>query len=101
MSDESRTMENPHHFMGVSREKITWCPNIDYDKCTNCQDCIKFCAHDVYGKDAEKIFVQNPANCVVFCQACAKMCPIEGALSFPAKKDVLNQIKEIKAQQND
>ena len=97
MSDESRFMENPHHFMGVARENINWCPTIDYDKCIDCGDCAKFCAHEVYASENDKIIVQNPLNCVVFCQACAKMCPIDKVITFPAKKDVLNQIKQIKS----
>ena len=69
----------------------------DYDKCIDCGDCAKFCAHEVYASENDKIIVQNPLNCVVFCQACAKMCPIDKVITFPAKKDVLNQIKQIKS----
>ena len=96
MSEDSARMENPHHFMGVPRELIDWFPTINYTKCNGCGDCVKFCAHGVYEKQGDKIIVKNPKNCVVFCQACLKMCPVEGAMVFQPKKDVLKQIKEIK-----
>ena len=98
MSEESAARANPHHFMGVAREEIDWYPTIDHEKCTDCGDCAKFCAHEVYVVDeAGKVTVANPKNCVVFCQACLKMCPVEGAVIFQPKKDVLQQIKQIKA----
>jgi NAD-dependent dihydropyrimidine dehydrogenase PreA subunit len=57
---------------------------------------VKFCAHGVYEIKDGKVEVIQPKNCVVFCQACLKMCPIPGAMIFQAKNDVLNQIKDIK-----
>ena len=35
-------------FMGVPREKIDWCPTIDYSKCNYCMECVKFCPHHVF-----------------------------------------------------
>jgi NAD-dependent dihydropyrimidine dehydrogenase PreA subunit len=96
MSEESKMKQNPHSFMGVPREQIDWYPTINPDKCNNCKDCAEFCAHDVYSIENDRVVVKNPKNCVVFCQACLKMCPIEGAMQFQAKKDVLAQIKSIK-----
>ena len=98
MSEASRNMKNPHKFMGVPREQIDWFPTINYEKCNNCGDCVTFCAHGVYEKGEEKILIVKPKNCVVFCQACLKMCPIEGAMIFQPKKEVLKQIKTIKAE---
>ncbi|MHA1731145.1 MAG: ATP-binding protein [Promethearchaeota archaeon] len=97
-SEESTKMKNPHRFMGVPRDLIEWFPTIDYSKCNGCGDCAKFCAHGVYGIEDGRVVVENPKNCVVFCQACLKMCPIEGAMVFQTKKAVLRQIREIKAQ---
>src|SRR5207244_9290069 len=37
-----------------------WFPVIDYDRCTNCMQCLSFCLFGVYGVDEEKrIQVQN------------------------------------------
>ncbi|GAB4320654.1 MAG: 4Fe-4S binding protein [Promethearchaeota archaeon] len=98
-SEESATRKNPHRFMGVPRELIDWFPTIDYSKCNGCGDCTRFCAHDVYARVGDRVVVANPKNCVVFCQACLKTCPIEGAVQFQAKRDVLAQIKALKAAQ--
>ncbi len=96
MSEESRKMKNPHSFMGVPRDQIDWFPTINSSKCNDCGDCVKFCAHDVYMIDEGTVKVKNPKNCVVFCRACIKMCPIEGAVEFQPKKEVLAQIRKIK-----
>jgi NAD-dependent dihydropyrimidine dehydrogenase PreA subunit len=96
LSEESAAKENPHKFMGVPREEIDWFPTIDYSKCNDCGECSRFCAHGVYAIENGKVKVVNPKNCVVFCQACLKMCPKPGAMLFQTKSDVLNQIKEIK-----
>ncbi len=60
-----------------------WFPVIDYDRCTNCMQCLSFCLFDVYGVDAEqKIQVQNNDNCKTNCPACSRVCP-EVAIMFP------------------
>ena len=88
-------------FMSVDREKIPWWPTINLDKCDGCNseyDCLKFCPHRVY-KPLENplgIQVENQYNCVVFCQACKKMCP-KDAISFPSKADILKLIKSERA----
>jgi len=97
MSDERTSKQNSPSFRGVPRKKIDWFPVINPTKCNNCKQCVSFCAHDVYTLLNETVSVKNPKNCVVFCQACLKMCPIEGALEFQTKKDVLAQIKQLKA----
>jgi Pyruvate/2-oxoacid:ferredoxin oxidoreductase delta subunit len=41
-----------------------WFPVIDYDRCTNCMQCLTFCLFEVYGVDAnDRITVQNRSNC--------------------------------------
>ncbi|MBI1357383.1 MAG: 4Fe-4S dicluster domain-containing protein [Acidobacteria bacterium] len=60
-----------------------WFPVIDYDRCTNCMQCLSFCLFDVYGASKEgKIQVQNQDNCKTDCPACSRVCP-EVAILFP------------------
>ncbi len=86
-------------FMGVDRDKIDWCPRIDYSKCNYCLECDKFCPHNVFGRhdDEKKLVVKNPLNCVVFCKSCSKTCAAD-ALSFPDKKETLEKIKKIRSE---
>ena len=89
-------------FMGVPREKIPWAPTIDYARCDFCMECDKFCPHQVYqrhGGDV-KLVVSNPANCVVFCRACAKTCGPD-ALSFPNKPEIIEVIKRLREEGGD
>lgn len=60
-----------------------WFPVIDYQRCTNCMQCLSFCLFDVYGVSPEgKIKVQNQSNCKTECPACSRVCP-EVAIMFP------------------
>jgi len=60
-----------------------WFPVIDYDRCTDCMQCLSFCLFGVYGVDAEShIKVNNPEQCKTNCPACARVCP-EAAILFP------------------
>jgi Pyruvate/2-oxoacid:ferredoxin oxidoreductase delta subunit len=74
--------------LGVARpgEWKPWFPVIDYDRCTNCMQCLSFCLFGVYGADEEKrIQVQNNDNCKTNCPACSRVCP-EAAIMFPKYK---------------
>jgi NAD-dependent dihydropyrimidine dehydrogenase PreA subunit len=62
-----------------------WFPVIDYDRCTNCMQCLSFCLFDVYGVDNGKIQVRNQSNCKTDCPACSRVCP-EVAILFPKYK---------------
>lgn len=63
-----------------------WFPVIDFDRCTNCMQCLSFCLFDVYGvTPAGKITVQNENNCKTDCPACSRVCP-EVAILFPKYK---------------
>ena len=63
-----------------------WFPVIDYDRCTNCMQCLTFCLFDVYGVDqAQQIEVQTATNCKTDCPACSRVCP-EAAILFPKYK---------------
>jgi len=60
-----------------------WFPVIDYDRCTNCMQCLTFCLFDVYSVDRDKqIAVHNNDNCKTNCPACSRVCP-EVAIMFP------------------
>jgi Pyruvate/2-oxoacid:ferredoxin oxidoreductase delta subunit len=60
-----------------------WFPVIDYQRCTNCMQCMSFCLFDVYSVSREgKIQVQNQSNCKTDCPACSRVCP-EVAILFP------------------
>ena len=63
-----------------------WFPVIDYDRCTNCMQCLSFCLFGVYGvDDGKKIQVQNNDQCKTNCPACSRVCP-EAAILFPKYK---------------
>jgi NAD-dependent dihydropyrimidine dehydrogenase PreA subunit len=63
-----------------------WYPVIDFNRCTNCMECIDFCLFGVYGVDAaETILVEQPDNCRKGCPACSRVCP-ENAIIFPQHK---------------
>ena len=63
-----------------------WFPVIDYDRCTNCMQCLSFCLFGVYGVDDEqKLQVQNQDSCKTNCPACSRVCP-EAAIMFPKYK---------------
>jgi Pyruvate/2-oxoacid:ferredoxin oxidoreductase delta subunit len=74
--------------LGIGRpgEWKPWFPVIDYDRCTNCMQCLSFCLFGVYGVDEQaKIQVQNNDNCKTNCPACSRVCP-EAAIMFPKYK---------------
>ncbi|MAG58626.1 MAG: Fe-S cluster protein [Planctomycetes bacterium] len=63
-----------------------WFPVIDYDRCTNCMQCLTFCLFDVYGVDGQQqIDVQHEDKCKTDCPACSRVCP-EAAIMFPKYK---------------
>jgi len=66
---------------------IPWFPVIDYDRCTNCKQCLEFCLFGVFEADAAgKMTVTNPASCKTHCPACARICP-QAAIVFPKVED--------------
>jgi len=66
---------------------IPWFPVIDYDRCTNCKQCLEFCLFGVYETGSEgKVTVASPANCKTNCPACARICP-QTAIVFPKVDD--------------
>jgi Pyruvate/2-oxoacid:ferredoxin oxidoreductase delta subunit len=78
-TQEGQALNSP----GVPGAWKPWFPVIDYDRCTNCMQCLSFCLFDVYGVDEQKqIQVQNNDNCKTNCPACSRVCP-EVAIMFP------------------
>jgi len=93
-------------FMGVPRNKISWYPRIDYEKCDLCggnPKCMQFCAHFVFSITEEdgkkKLVVRNPYACPVFCVGCQKACPIPDAITFPEKKEINELIQRLQKEQ--
>lgn len=85
-------------YNGILRDKIDWCPKIDYEKCTGCKECFKFCSHGVYSWDKKKDrpVVSNPYNCVVGCSNCSINVCKQKALSHPTLKQLKEMINKNK-----
>lgn len=82
-SDSSGTIADAENDEKVRRR---WYPVIDYDRCTNCMECIDFCLFGVYGVDfLDRILVENQDSCKKGCPACSRVCP-ENAIVFPQHK---------------
>src|SRR5690606_37775305 len=65
---------------------LPWFPVIDYDRCTNCMQCLSFCLFGVYGVDAGgRIQAQHQDQCKTNCPACSRVSP-EAAIMFPKYK---------------
>lgn len=85
-------------YMGIPREEIPWYPTIDEDLCTGCEECLDFCANDVFelNEDEMVMTVKNPYNCVVGCNRCAEFCATD-ALTFPSKEELVATLRELRA----
>lgn len=84
----------------LPRELIPWFPTIDYDLCLGDQDCFRFCKNQVFvwNPERERPVVENPYNCVVGCQACINICPVE-AIRFPSKEELRETLKRLRVEQ--
>lgn len=85
-------MPNPR----VPREKIPWFPTINQDACIHDMECINFCKNNVFDwNDALGVpEVNRPNNCVVGCDACAKICPSE-AITFPPVEEFKATLRKL------
>ncbi len=83
----------------IPREKIPWFPTVDYDICTGDQECFNFCKNQVFTWDDgnNHPVVANPYNCVVGCQACINVCPVQ-AISFPSKEELRETMRRLRTQ---
>ncbi|MBC7216716.1 MAG: ferredoxin family protein [Candidatus Caldatribacterium sp.] len=88
-------MSSQSPFPGIKREDIPWYPTIDAEKCIGCEECLNFCANDVFAKEGDKVVVKNPYNCVVGCDRCSVFCPT-GALSFPSKEELVATLRRLR-----
>ena len=82
-SDSKSTTSEPAQSATGGGAWNPWFPVIDFDRCTNCMQCLSFCLFGVYGVDAQsRIQVQNQDQCKTNCPACSRVCP-EAAIIFP------------------
>lgn len=86
-------------YEGIPRNKISWGPKIDYEKCVSCGKCVDFCHVGVFAfeeKDGKKRpVVTHYNNCVVFCRGCEDICP-SGAISHPSEEETEKSIEKFK-----
>ena len=96
MSEQQKQDPKFAKFHGVDREKIQWNPVIDESKCIGCGMCTTSCGRGVYKFDYEKkkSKVANPTNCMVACQTCANLCPME-AISFAEQDEIREKAQKI------
>ena len=74
-------MRAPVRVEEVTRRR--WYPVIDFDRCTNCLECLDFCLFGVFDLDASgRIAVLDADACRDGCPACARVCPSQ-AIMFP------------------
>lgn len=72
-------------WQGIPREQVAWFPVLDESQCDGCDKCLSFCTHSVYAKrESGVVYVAQPLNCVVGCDACARLCR-HGAILFPPR----------------
>ena len=84
----------------LPRKKIPWFPTIDYDACIGDRECLDFCKNGVlfWDEPLGRPLVEKPYNCVLGCNACAQICPVE-AIHFPTKDELRQTIRELLAAQ--
>lgn len=76
----------PQTWRGRPRREIPRYPTVHADRCDGCGDCLVFCQYGVFEHDGagEKVIVVAPFNCLVGCEACAKICKRQ-AIAFPPR----------------
>jgi NAD-dependent dihydropyrimidine dehydrogenase PreA subunit len=92
LSVANLSQELPAHQQPFTPESLLspaarrWYPVIDYNRCTNCLECLDFCLFGVYDVDPlERIVVENQDQCKKGCPACSRVCP-QQAIIFPEYK---------------
>ena len=73
-------------WQGVPRHQVPWSPTIAEDLCDGCGRCLEFCSYGVFAlADGEGVVqVSEPLNCLVGCDACARICR-QRAIIFPPR----------------
>ena len=79
----------------VPREKIPWFPTVNNDVCIGDKECFNFCKNDVFTWDEvnDRPIVANPYHCVLGCNACMQICPVE-AITFPSQQELKQMMRE-------
>jgi NAD-dependent dihydropyrimidine dehydrogenase PreA subunit len=63
-----------------------WYPVINYEKCTECGNCVEMCAHGVYNKTkAPRPVVIYPEGCIEGCTGCGSKCKNNAIEYFDAR----------------
>jgi NAD-dependent dihydropyrimidine dehydrogenase PreA subunit len=95
----SRDQMSEETWHGITRNKIPWCPTIDYKKCMSCGKCEDYCKLRVYEleeyEDKKISVVKNPNSCVVLCTGCDAICST-GAIKHQSKKETHEIIKALR-----
>lgn len=83
----------------VPRERIPWFPTVNEHACIGDQECLNFCKSNVFewNEGTGRPIVAKPFNCVVGCDACAKICPSE-AISFPPLEEFKATLRKLIAE---
>jgi NAD-dependent dihydropyrimidine dehydrogenase PreA subunit len=78
---------SPQTWRDKPREQVPWYPSLYPERCDGCGDCLEFCEYGVYDWDeaSHKAIVVDPFNCLVGCDACARVCK-RGAIRFPPRE---------------
>ena len=73
-------------WQGIPRYQVPWFPTIAEDLCDGCGQCVEFCSYGVFALDEGKELVEviEPLNCLVGCDACARICR-QRAIVFPPR----------------
>jgi len=81
----------------IPREKIPWYPTINSELCISDQECLNFCRNEVFSLDQEsgRVVVSNPYNCVIGCDSCAQICPVQ-AITFPDKEELREALRRLR-----
>ena len=82
---------------GFPREKISWYPTVNMDKCTGCGVCFTGCGRKVFSFDFDnkKALVNQPTACMVGCVTCMNTCLFD-AITFPAIEELRDFMKKEK-----
>jgi NAD-dependent dihydropyrimidine dehydrogenase PreA subunit len=78
MADKSATWH------GISRQEIPWYPTVNAETCIGCELCYVTCGRNVFEMKDRKSIAAHPFQCMVGCNTCAIVCPVE-AISFPGR----------------